>query len=123
MLLVATMPLLLAQPAIAAPPPESSVVVHLAELQIDPAHLEEYKALLREEIAASIRIEPGVLTLDAVAVKDHPNQLRIFEIYRDQAAYQAHLRSPHFLRYKAATQQMVQSLHLLETEPVILGQR
>jgi hypothetical protein len=47
-------------------------VVHLAELEIDPVQLELYKAALREEIAASIRVEPGVLTLYAVSVKDHP---------------------------------------------------
>ncbi|MBB5318076.1 hypothetical protein [Tunturibacter empetritectus] len=38
-------------------------VVRLAELEIDPANLEPYKAALREEIATSIRVEPGVLTL------------------------------------------------------------
>lgn len=38
------------------------LVVRLAELEIEPAQLEAYKAALRKEIAASIRVEPGVLT-------------------------------------------------------------
>jgi hypothetical protein len=49
-------------------------LVRLAELEIDPAQLENYKAALREEIDASIRIEPGVLTLYAVAEKDSPSR-------------------------------------------------
>lgn len=49
-------------------------IVRLAELQIDPAQRETYLALLREEIEASIRLEPGVLTVDAVALKDAPTR-------------------------------------------------
>jgi quinol monooxygenase YgiN len=95
--------------------------VRLAELRIDPGQLEDYKAALREEIEASIRLEPGVLTLYAVSVKGDPAQIRIFEIYADQAAYEAHLQSPHFQKYKTGTQGMVKSLVLVETDPILLG--
>jgi quinol monooxygenase YgiN len=93
----------------------------LAELEIDPAQLESYKAFLREEIATSIRVEPGVLNLYAVAVKGQPAQIRIFEMYADTAAYEAHVKTPHFLKYKTGTQDMVKSLRLVETDPVLLG--
>jgi quinol monooxygenase YgiN len=96
-------------------------IVRLAELQIDPGQLDEYKAALREEIEASIRLEPGVLALYAVAVKGDPAQIRIFEMYADAAAYEAHLQTPHFKRYKTGTQGMVKSLVLVETEPILLG--
>nr|AOS95266.1 antibiotic biosynthesis monooxygenase [uncultured bacterium] len=96
-------------------------LVRIAELEIDPGQLEAYKSALREEIEASIRIEPGVLTLYAVALKDRPNQVRLFEVYAGTAAYQAHLQSAHFLRYKSQTALMVRSLKLIETEPVLLG--
>jgi 4-carboxymuconolactone decarboxylase len=96
-------------------------VVRLAELEIDPAQLENYKAALREEIEASIRLEPGVLTLYAVSVKDNPTQIRIFEVYADADAYKAHLEAPHFKKYKSSTQQMVKSLKLVETDPILLG--
>ena len=95
-------------------------LVRLAELEIDPAQLEAYQSALREEIEASIQLEPGVLTLYAVTVKDHPNQVRLFEMYASPAAYQAHLQSPHFKKYKAATAHMVKSLRLIETEPLLL---
>jgi quinol monooxygenase YgiN len=76
---------------------------------------------LREQIETSIRIEPGALTLYAVSVKAHPTQIRIFETYAEQRAYEAHLQAPHFQKYKAATQDMVKSLTLLETDPILLG--
>ena len=98
-----------------------SPIVRLAELQIDPSQLEKYKAALREEIEVSIRLEPGVLTLYAVSVKGDPAQIRIFEMYADSAAYEAHLQTPHFKKYKTGTQGMVKSLVLVETDPVLLG--
>jgi len=96
-------------------------VVRIAELEIDPAQLENYKAALKEEIDASIRVEPGVLTLYAVSLKENPAHIRIFEIYADMDAYEAHRKTPHFLKYKAVTQGMVKSLKLVETDPIILG--
>jgi quinol monooxygenase YgiN len=109
------------RPAPAQPP--QNPIVRLAALEIDPAQIDVYKALLKEEIEASIRIEPGVLTLYAVAVKDHPSQIRLFEMYRDQAAYLSHLQTPHFRKYKTQTQPMVKSLTLLETDPILLGSK
>jgi quinol monooxygenase YgiN len=99
------------------------VIVRIAELDIDPGQLDAYKLALKEEIETSIRVEPGVLTLYAVSVKEHPEQIRLFEMYRDAASYQSHLQTPHFKAYKARTQQMVRDLRLLETEPILLGSK
>lgn len=96
-------------------------LVRIAELEIDPSQLEVYRAALKEEIAASIRVEPGVLTLYAVSVKDHPNQIRIFETYAGQTAYEAHLQTSHFKKYKSETRGMVKSLKLIETDTILLG--
>jgi hypothetical protein len=52
--------------------PVDNRIVRLAELEIYPHQLNAYKAALKEEIKASIRTEPGVLTLYAVSIKAHP---------------------------------------------------
>jgi quinol monooxygenase YgiN len=101
--------------------PMEQALVRIAELEIDAAQIDAYRIALKEEIETSIRIEPGVLTLYAVSVKGQPNQIRIFEIYKDEAAYESHLQTPHFKKYKAETQGMVKSLKLIETEPILLG--
>ncbi|SEC47423.1 Quinol monooxygenase YgiN [Rhizobiales bacterium GAS188] len=95
-------------------------IVRMAELEIDSAQLDSYKALLTEEIETSVRIEPGVLMLNAVSVKGSPSQIRMLEVYADQAAYESHLQTPHFLKYKTQTADMVRSLNLVETDPIIL---
>jgi len=54
-------------------------------------------------------------------VKGQPTQVRIFETYAKQAAYEAHLQTAHFKKYKTETQGMVKSLKLVETVPIMLG--
>lgn len=82
-----------------------------------------YRTLLKEEIAASIKLEPGVLTLHAVAEKGKPHRITVFEIYADEVAYRSHLETPHFKKYKTGTQNMVRSLDLKEVEPILLGRK
>ena len=94
--------------------------IQIAELEIDPGQLESYKAAVSEQAEAAIRLEPGVLVLYAVSNKENPAQVRVFEVYRDKEAYQAHLQAPHFLKYKATVETMVKSLKLVAVDPVIL---
>jgi|SRR5665213_3446678 len=95
-------------------------LVHIAKLQIDPAQLEAYKAALKEHAEIAVRVEPGVLALYAVAEKDNPTHITVFEIYADQEAYRKHLQSPHFKKYKGLTLNMVKSLELIDTVPIAL---
>ena len=98
---------------------EKRQVVRVARLVIDSTQLENYKALLKEGVEIALRVEPGVLTLFAVSEKEHPTHFTILEIYADSTAYRAHLQTPHFIHYKTATKDMVKSLELIETVPLI----
>lgn len=93
--------------------------VRLSRITVDPARLPEYNAYLKEEIEASMRLEPGVLALYAVAEKDNPAKVTILEIYADEAAYQSHIKTPHFQKYKQGTLDMVKDLELIDTTPLI----
>src|SRR5258708_19676410 len=82
---------------------EKTQMVRLARLVIDPTQLESYKAILKEEIEASVRLEPGVLTLYAVSENENPDHITILEIYANTYAYKSHLQPPHFLKSKTNT--------------------
>lgn len=96
------------------------MLVRIAELEIDPDRFDDFSALLSEEIEASVRLESGVLFLFALSLKGDRGKVRLMEGYADQAAYEAHLQSPHFLKYKTLTAEMVKSLRLIETDPIAL---
>lgn len=95
--------------------------VQEAEIEIDPAQLDAYKAAVTEHIETAMRVEPGVLALYAVSEKDNPARVRVFEIYRDLDAYRSHLETAHFRTYKAMVERMVRSLKLIQTTPIALG--
>ena len=99
---------------------DSQRVVRMAKIQVDSAQLNEYKAMLTEEIETAVRVEPGVLTLYAVYEKDRPTHVTIFEIYADEAAYEEHLKTAHFKKYKNGTQDMVKALDLVNVAPIAL---
>lgn len=102
---------------------EKNQMVRLAKLVIDSAQLETFKGALKEEIETSVRLEPGVLTLYAVAEKNNPTHITILEIYADTVAYKAHLQTPHFIKYKTITKDLVKSLELVETVPIVPGMK
>ena len=96
-------------------------LVRLSKITVDPARLVGYNAFLQEEIEASLRLEPGVLALYAVAAKEAPGQVTILEIYADRAAYESHITTPHFRKYKEGTLDMVLSLELVDVVPLMPG--
>src|SRR4051812_19902272 len=84
--------------------------VRVAEIEIDPGKLGAYTAAIKEQVEAALRLEPGVLALYAVADKENPAHVTVFEIYADAAAYKAHLETAHFKSYKITTEDIVKSL-------------
>lgn len=101
--------------------PAENNKVRLSMITVDSTRLDEYNRFLKEEIEASMQLEPGVLGLYAVSEKEHPNKVVILEIYADEDAYRKHIKTPHFIKYKEGTLDMVQSLELIETSPLIPG--
>lgn len=95
--------------------------VRIAELEVDPAQLESFKSAIREGVETAVRVEPGVLALYAVSEQDRPAHVTVFEIYTDADAYQAHLETPHFKKFKATTENMVTSRQLRDAVPIVLG--
>ena len=95
--------------------------VRLAELEIDPAQIDAFAAAAREVGQASVQNEDGCLALYAVAERDNPAHVRVFEIYRDAAAYESHVQTPHFRKFRATTDAMVRTRKLVEANPVSLA--
>ena len=98
-------------------------MVRVAKLEIDSAYLPQYRAAVEEHTKAAIANEPGVLTLYAMYEKDHPSRVMVLEIYANKEAYQLHIKTPHFIKYKTGTKDMVKSLELVATVPLIPGMR
>jgi quinol monooxygenase YgiN len=97
---------------------QKDMMVRVSEIEIDTVYLEDYKAILKEEAAASVKLEPGVIAIFPMYQKENPTQIRILEIYADKTFYEQHLKTPHFQKYKTSTLKMVKSLRLVDMEGI-----
>ena len=71
-----------------------------------------------KETQPGICTEPGVLTMYAVGEKENPCQITILETYANKEAYNKHIASSHFQKYKQGTLHMVKSLELTDQTPL-----
>lgn len=113
---VALMLVLTSHPPVSAQPRD--MMVRISEIQIHPKYLDAYTAILKEEAEASVRLEPGVIAIFPMYQREHPTEFRVLEIYATRDAYESHLKTPHFQKYKTTTLQMVKSLKLVDMEAV-----
>ena len=99
-------------------PMQPDGIVRLSKIQVNPGYLDEYMKYAVEVGTTSLETEPGVLTMYAVADNDNPCRITILETYASQEAYQSHIASEHFRKYKQATLHMVDSLRLDDVTPL-----
>jgi len=75
--------------------------VIVATCRVMPQHLEAFLEAMLDDARGSVHDEPGCLRFDVVQGREDPTRLCLYEIYRDEAAFRAHLQAPHFLRWSA----------------------
>lgn len=88
----------------------------IAKIKVDRNQLELYKSALREQMNTAIKVEPGVLSYTVVADKNDASLITIMEVYANLDAYQSHILTTHFKKYKETVKNMVLSLELIDTE-------
>lgn len=81
----------------------------LAKIGVKPEDNAKFEEILMKEMKASLAKERGVLALFAFTLKDVPAEWMFFEIYADEAAYEAHRQTPHFKEFVSARGDMVAS--------------
>lgn len=88
----------------------------IAKIKVDINQLEKYKVALKEQMNIAIKVEPGVLSYTVLADKKDITLITILEVYANLEAYQSHILTPHFKKYKDTVKDMVLSLELIDTE-------
>ncbi|POY38019.1 antibiotic biosynthesis monooxygenase [Solitalea longa] len=92
--------------------------MRIAKITVDGTALEGYKIALKEQMQAALRLEKGVLAYSAVQDKNNPVQITILETYASVEAYQAHIQTAHFKKYKATVANWVKHLELTDVLPI-----
>jgi autoinducer 2-degrading protein len=86
---------------------EGTVFALIVSLRIKPEKRERFLAAAEDNSTASVRDEPGCLRFDVVADQSDRDRFLYYELYRDEAAFDAHKRTPHYLRWRQAAAECV----------------
>lgn len=78
------------------------VVLHVT-VQVKPEHFAEFLEAVLHDAEHSEKDEPGCLRFDVVQDRDDPNRLYYYEVYKDEAALEAHRQTAHFKLYMEKT--------------------
>ena len=79
------------------------MLVLMVNLHVKPERRDEFLAAVREDGESTTALEEGNLQFNVVQDSEEPDRFFLFEVYRDQAALEAHRQMPHFLKYREAT--------------------
>ncbi len=72
----------------------------VVKIQIKPEHREAFMDSMLEDARGSIGNEPGCLRFDVVQDVEDANTIYLYEVYKDDAAIEAHRQAPHYLKWR-----------------------
>ena len=79
------------------------MLVLMVNIKVKPGRAGDFIAAIREDGEGTTAKEEGNLQFSAVQDSDDPDRFFLFEVYRDEAALEAHRQTAHFLKYREAT--------------------
>ena len=74
--------------------------VIIAPIRIKEGHKAEFVEAMLGDARGSVNDEPGCLRFDVIQDGADPNLIWLYEVYVDEAAFRAHLRTPHYLKWR-----------------------
>lgn len=81
----------------------------VVEFHIHPSRVDAFARAIADNARASLAHEPGCRQFDVCRDPADQGCFFLYELYDDEAAVQAHLRSPHFLQMNTLTAAWVAS--------------
>ncbi|MEL6476336.1 MAG: putative quinol monooxygenase [Pseudomonadota bacterium] len=74
---------------------------------VHPGRMAEFLPLMRQNAANSLKLEPECHRFDVWTDAARPDQVYLYELYTNAAAFDAHLASTHFKAFAAKVEDMV----------------
>ena len=74
----------------------------VVSVKVKPDQRERFLVAAEDDSTSSVRDEPGCVRFDVLQDQKDENHFFFYEIYRDDAAVDAHRQTPHYARWAAA---------------------
>jgi len=79
----------------------------IVEMRIRPGRRSEFMPLILENARRSLEEEPGCRRFDVLLPAEGAERVVLYEIYDDEAAFDAHRTTDHYIEFKAASRDLV----------------
>ena len=79
-----------------------------ASISIKPEHREKFISTITDTARCSVRDEPGCVRFNVFQDAADENRYHLYEVYSDEAAFKAHLATPHAKRAMDGAQDFAQ---------------
>lgn len=93
----------------------SRFVIYVEFILHDDA-VERFMPLMLANARSSLDEEPGCERFDVLHLAGKPQHVVLYEIYRDRAAFQHHLKTAHFLTFNSVTAAMIREKKVVELD-------
>jgi (4S)-4-hydroxy-5-phosphonooxypentane-2,3-dione isomerase len=77
-------------------------LVVLVEILVKPSFVTQFRDLIAANAKTSLELEIGCKRFDVVVDPEEPRRFVLYEIYEDEAAFDEHLASSHYLSFADA---------------------
>jgi quinol monooxygenase YgiN len=79
------------------------------KLKVKRDAVDKFMAAVQENGKAARETEPGCRTFDILVDPQDPTSVMLYEVYKDETAFEAHQQTPHFKKYLATALQWLDS--------------
>lgn len=86
--------------------------------RVKPGCAKEFLAAIKVNTAASVASEPGCLVFDVSQDRVDPELIYLYEIYRDDAAYEAHTQTAHFRDSRPLVEPLILEQECFESDVI-----
>lgn len=81
--------------------------VIIAEFEVKPDSLDRFLEIAEVDSRHSVADEPGCRQFTVTVDREQPNRVVLFEVYDDEAAFAAHLETPHLKAFRDGIEGLV----------------
>jgi (4S)-4-hydroxy-5-phosphonooxypentane-2,3-dione isomerase len=82
-------------------------LVIIGTIEVTPGRMEEFLRLLMAHRARCLKDEPGTLQFEVLRPRDDQTKIMLYEVYRDEAAFDAHWSGPSIKRLRDEAETMI----------------
>lgn len=90
-------------------------------IEVAPGQKDQLIAALIAHRARCLKDEPGTLQMEVLAPRDDDTKLLLYEVYRDDAAFDVHRNGPSYARWRKETAGTITKFSVTRCTPVESG--